>query len=98
MKAGRSRASRSKRRKEGATEQEREPPRTRQDMVLLWEAKRGSSTALVGLGRGGEALAEAEEAVELADQVRGTRALSSMRKSSPSFKHVHACLPLYTDD
>lgn len=42
---------------------------TRADMVLSWEARRGSSTALVGLGRGGEALAEAAEAMDLADQV-----------------------------
>jgi len=38
-------------------------------MVLSWEARRGSSTALAGLGRGEEALAEAAAAMDLAEQV-----------------------------
>lgn len=69
MKAGRLHALREKTRKEEEAKQSQQHPRTRQDMVLSWEARRGSSTALVGLGRAGEALAEAEEAVDLADQV-----------------------------
>ena len=69
-KAGHSRASRARRRsKKQAAEQAQEHPRTRQDMVLSWEARRGSSTALIGLGRAGEALTDAEEAMELANQV-----------------------------
>lgn len=47
----------------------KEQHRMREDLVLSWEARRGSSTALIGLGRGREALAEAEDAMELADQV-----------------------------
>lgn len=47
----------------------KEQNRMREDLVLSWEARRGSSTALIGLGRGRAALAEAVDAMELADQV-----------------------------
>eukprot|EP00903_Cladosiphon_okamuranus_P019584 g18012.t1 len=71
VKAGPSQTSPTKRKNEEAVkqEQDRRHPRTRQDIELSWEARRGCSTALVGLGRGGEALAEAEEAMELAGQL-----------------------------
>lgn len=50
-------------------QQSKEEPTTREDLLLVWEARRGSSTALVGLGRGKEALTKATGATELADQV-----------------------------
>lgn len=68
VKAGRSHASRAKRKE--VVQRSKEQHTTRDDMVLSWEARRGSSTALIGLGRGREALAEAVEAMEVADQVR----------------------------
>lgn len=42
---------------------------TREDIELSWHARRGLATALIGLGRGKEALAEAVEAMDLAEQV-----------------------------
>ncbi|CAM9492938.1 unnamed protein product, partial [Ectocarpus sp. 4 AP-2014] len=66
-KAGDSRISRVK--KKTKVRQSKEEPTTREDLLLLWEARRGSSTALVGLRRGKEALTKAAEAAELADQV-----------------------------
>ncbi|CAM9144356.1 unnamed protein product [Scytosiphon promiscuus] len=42
---------------------------TREDVELWWQARRGLSTSLVGLGRGKEALAEASEAMDLAEQL-----------------------------
>ncbi|CAM9371805.1 unnamed protein product [Ectocarpus fasciculatus] len=55
--------------KKTKVQQSKEEPTTREDLLLLWEARRGSSTALVGLGRGKEALAKATGATELADQL-----------------------------
>lgn len=69
VKADRSHTSQANRRREEAAKQEQKYTMTRQDMVISWEARKGSSTALAGLGRGGEALAEAQEAMELAGQV-----------------------------
>ncbi|CAM9190700.1 unnamed protein product, partial [Ectocarpus sp. 12 AP-2014] len=65
--AGDSRISRAE--KKTKVQQSKEEPTTREDLLLLWEARRGSSTALVGLRRGKEALAKAAEAMELADQI-----------------------------
>ncbi|CAM9325930.1 unnamed protein product, partial [Ectocarpus sp. 12 AP-2014] len=66
-KAGDSRIFRAK--KKTKVQQSKEEPTTREDLLLLWEARRGSSTALVGLRRGKEALTKAAEATELADQI-----------------------------
>lgn len=40
------------------------------DLSMSWGARRGAATALVGLGQGKDALAEAMAAMELADQAR----------------------------
>lgn len=70
MEAARRRStSRAKRKGKQVPKHAQEPLRTQKDIMLSWEARRGSSTALVGLGRGGEALMEAQKAIELADQV-----------------------------
>lgn len=62
-----------------AREEGQGPPLTRHDIVLSWEARRGSSTALVGLGRAEEALAEAAEAKDLAEQVAGCARFQRLR-------------------
>lgn len=93
VKAGRSHTSRAPKSKEEAAKQGQEHLMTRQDIVLWWEAERGSSTALVGLGRGREALAEAKQAMELADQVR-ERARVWCAPILTNFR-VHVPMPIF---
>lgn len=44
-------------------------PTGREEIALFWGARAGAATALVGLGRGREALSEVAAAMEYANQV-----------------------------